>query len=47
MGEFQMGGVQPDLFSEMELCWWWTFLIGDFVERSDGVCAILGHRLYS
>ncbi len=40
-----MGRVQPYLFSEVELCRGWSFLIGDLVERSDGVCAILSHRV--
>src|SRR6266478_10244974 len=43
MGEFQVGCVQPYLFSEVELCRGWPFLIGDLVERSNGVCAILSH----
>src|SRR6266403_712117 len=47
MGEFQVGRVQPYLFSEVELCRGWSFLVGDFVERSDGVCAILSHCLNS
>src|SRR6266403_344848 len=45
MGEFQVRRVQPNSFSEMELCRGWPFLIGDFVERSNGVCAILSHRV--
>src|SRR6266436_4995602 len=47
MRKFQMGRVQPYLFSEMELCRGWPFLIGDLVERSDGVCVILSHCLNS
>src|SRR6266403_3894708 len=47
MGEFQVGRVQPHLFSEVDLYWGRSFLIGDLVERSNGVCAILSHRLNS
>src|SRR6266404_3793899 len=31
----------------MELRRGWPFLVRDSVERSDGICAILGHGLYS
>src|SRR6266404_2865732 len=47
MGKFQVRCIKPYLFSEVELCRGWSFLIGNFIECPNGVCAVLSHGVNS